>query len=597
MEKEKSFWLSIRRDRKCRLGLPSAAQVLTQHRLPEELTPWISESTWGMAVADWLHHCRRPIQVRSARKGRLVSVMGSHVFNVRINGQISVRRWSRRSSVTVLVDSAPAHCPLTTIIQHLAFRHPAWDRLFDCVRAVDTPLPRSPFDTLLSFLDEVVGQTLTNQAEAILWFRVSRALNIDPFAWKQAIRLASNLRGSFPAASLRDATLEDYNRVLPLRQHHLAVSTEAPCLLPLLDHYGDLLALEDEPKQGLRRLMTQAGIRPKLWRMFHRMEEPERVGHLLTELLEMVGAHSTGYPRTLLHLLLRAQAVAGRNWPNHLLLLAGWRVVAGEGFDGVDGDEALSSTIDWAAFDRLVPVLALIQRWCEAGQVIEPSDMDVPLKHFELWFGNAWIQRGPHSMHLERMVTFYNRVIDILRWAQRMDAAVIAKRFGRSSWSSLCAAVEASHDEERHRFMAMPGWTTPFRVDLNRPDVQAVVLNSPVDMLDEGRRASNCLAQMWPKAAAGESIFVSLRATCSPNDAAPTSSSRHPGARPLALLEIGIEGSRVNLLQVRGFANSQPSPEMARLARQCAWQVRRQHWQRLTAMAQDACFEVQPAAA
>jgi hypothetical protein len=99
--------------------------------------------------------------------------------------------------------------------------------------------------------------------------------------------------------------------------------------------------------------------------------------------------------------------------------------------------------------------------------------------------------------------------------------------------------------------------------------VDAVILDSPLAIWQEGQAMHHCADKWIGPCAKGDYLMVSLRHA---------EKSRTRG-RPLATVTFDLRGDAVRLHKIAGFANTLASPEARDQAQECLRQLRLQ-WQR-----------------
>jgi hypothetical protein len=98
--------------------------------------------------------------------------------------------------------------------------------------------------------------------------------------------------------------------------------------------------------------------------------------------------------------------------------------------------------------------------------------------------------------------------------------------------------------------------------------VDAVILDSPLAIWQEGQAMRHCADKWIAHCAKGDYLMVSLRHA---------DKSRARG-RPLATVTFDLRGDAVKLHKIAGFANTLAIPQVRDLAKECLGQLRLQ-WQ------------------
>ena len=244
--------------------------------------------------------------------------------------------------------------------------------------------------------------------------------------------------------------------------------------------------------------------------------------------------------------------------------------------DPFASDEDAASRFPWDRLDCALPVIRRLQEWFEQGHVTDsfPADDEV-LCEDGLVGPHAWIGIYAPDARFAWTAQWHQDVVEAVAWSDAHPQSWDTRRLRQwnlDQFRQRTARSDEAMDAEYRRYADLPAWQTPYTIDLGLQDMQAVILSSALDFLREGRAARNCVGRLWEAAHEGRALFVSLRSV------GPDGLEKAL-VRPLATLHISLD-ARVSLREVRGFANSPPSKQMLGWARQCAWQVRRQHWMR-----------------
>lgn len=569
--------------------MPALADLVAMFPIPESLSEALSEKELADTIAAFVRQCRQPIRVRFARGRRLVVVLGTVVFEVAGDGRLLARKLA--STPDAVFDLEPvdrAGFRLTGFSSDYACLLPGFHDLARAVRnragLDDHIADEFIYDVFFGVRDRVFQASYVAALEA----RVIAALGLCPESVGLAERLADEAFGS------AHASIERYEFVRRHREDYLLIEREAPALLALMDHFADHAtaqpgaeALARDPKQRLKQLLLNAGIRPALWRVLHRQTSSSVARLRIQSLLQTLGVGIEMAPRTLLAALTRVQAISASRWPCDVLLQAAFQAVTSRSPQEPFDDEQVPEHLDWTELDRVLPLVARLQQWFEQGEIVSPLPAsDVVLCDLGLAGDHRWLPRHLWPDDHPWTEGWFREVGHAIYWALQNPSAWDEQRLRQWSLEDLRRRVAALPDREQQEYAQLPAWDTPYQVDLGLPDVQAVILSSPLDFMEESRWARHCVKDYWQQARDGLAVFISLRDTNPAKNQRKCADRPH---RPLATLEISLDG-RVSLRQVRTFANGYPSKRILALARQCAWQVRRQHWMRAHQTAQDESF-------
>jgi hypothetical protein len=157
----------------------------------------------------------------------------------------------------------------------------------------------------------------------------------------------------------------------------------------------------------------------------------------------------------------------------------------------------------------------------------------------------------------------------LFNWASDHLGELPEAYLRRASLGGLIHRVELQATQEALALECAAGWHVPFSLQLKSVGVDAVILDNPLAIWQEGQVMRHCADKWIGPCAKGDYLMVSLRHS---------EKSRTRG-RPLATVTFDLRGDSVRLHKIAGFANTLASPEAHDLAQDCLRQLRLQ-WQR-----------------
>jgi hypothetical protein len=297
---------------------------------------------------------------------------------------------------------------------------------------------------------------------------------------------------------------------------------EAPMLIPLYALLADAMdSLEPLADSALtfrmKRFVVAKGIRPAMWRLLCKEGTP-----WLTQALEYYSIDRADDHEIAIDLLRIVQAFGTRKSVPWWLLQAILQL----------GGNPNSPQVNFCA--RLGDLLPFCTR---LGHLLAHSTAEtigLLQQHVLEIFGWA-------SDHLERMPLDYCR---------------------RVSVKGLICKVEEQQVADAKQRQSQKPWKIPYRLALQASDVQAVILDSPWAVWNEGKQMRHCADKYVRQCARLDWLMVSLRSSTS--------------SRPLATIAFEVRGMTVTQRRISGFANSLVSPLALEISRECCWQLQRQ---------------------
>ena len=459
-----------------------------------------------------------PVQLEQRRGHRRVQVLGQAIFDFDEAGVMAVYAWDYDENDRIQLSQLPAQAVVIDGVPYqsiwmerytlgasraLLQRHPGQEELCrSYVRWAQRRLASTCWD--VKTRDRV---------------RYQIAVALDPDM--QALAVAAQIQlSTLPMQPLR---LDVYNHAISYRQDFETLIREALQLIPLYALLADELAFYDplaaqQVTARMQNWLIRDGIKPAMWRLLCR-DGTQWIKEFLAyydldrqtpavaavDLLRIVQAFGTGrlVPAWLLHAFIQL----GGN-PN-------------------------SPTIDIS--HRLDDMFSLCAR---LGHLLAQCDE-------------------------ASLAVFKDRAQDICSWVSDHWDELPKGYVSRATLRGLIRKTDAQMRLDAIRLQGAQGWEVPYQLALKTPDVQAVILNSPLAIWTEGRDMRHCAESYIGACKRGECLMVSLRS---------------PGrTRALATVAFDIRTRKVSQKKLSGFANTLVSAEVLELAKQCQRQLQSQH--------------------
>ena len=154
------------------------------------------------------------------------------------------------------------------------------------------------------------------------------------------------------------------------------------------------------------------------------------------------------------------------------------------------------------------------------------------------------------------------RAQDIFCWSADHLVELSAAQVRRATLRGLIRRVDEQHQIEALRHQAQQGWNVPYQLDVKLPDVQAVILDSPLAIWQEGKNMRHCARNYIPLCQRGSLVMVALR--------------HAHRSKSLATVTFSVKHPTVTLHKISGFANALVPAEVRQMAQVCQQQLQAQ---------------------
>lgn len=466
-----------------------------------------------------LQNClAEPVQTEHRHGHRRVHVLDTAIFDFAPNGSLNVYAWDFDENNRVMLAALPLH---TVVVQEVPY-HSLWMNRFmlGAFRALQLRHPGQS-DLCKSYVKWAQGllkrSCWDTATQGRVRYQIAVALDLDV----EALAIAGQVqRTSLPQVPLR---VNAYNHALEYQTEYATLSREAPQMILLYGLLASQLAIYDPDKQfevtaALQRVLLENGISLAMWRLLCR-----EGSKWMKEFLAYFNFERQSSAATTIELLLIAQAFGTHQLVAPGLLHAVMQIGGNPNFP--DGDYV----------HRLDDLFALCAR---LGHLASQSD----------------------EAALSQLM---DRAHDIFYWASIHLKNLPARYARRATLRGLIRKVDQQQCQEALLLQGRAPWPKLYQLQLKDTPIEAVILNSPLEIWTEGREMRHCADNYISHCECGDWLMVSLR-----------SAER---SRPLATVAFDLRNTQVNQIRISGFANTLVTPEVQELARQCLTQLQSQH--------------------
>lgn len=459
----------------------------------------------------------QPVQVEQRKGHRRVQVLGTAIFDFDAVGFLQVYVWDFDESDRVMLTQLPSQ---TVVAQGVPYGALWMERFkLGATRALQQRHPGQ--ETLIRYYvawaqARLASQSWKVQTQDHVRYQIAVALDLDI----QALEVAARIQlSSQPKLPLRT---DVYNHAIKYRTDYQTLSLEAPQLIPLYALLADEVTYfrrdaYPEVTAWMQRMLLTDLIKPAMWRLLCRV---------------------------------------GTDWIKEVL--------AYFDFDQQDPVEAVLDILRIAQVfgtEQLVPAWLLHSFLQLRGNPNSPTNKFAARLHdlFPLCgrLGHFAVMANEAETELLK-----DRAQDIFNWASDHWKDVPKDYARRATLRGLIRKTGAQQILDAVRLQGYQGWKVPYELALKTPDVQAVILDSPLAIWTEGRDMRHCAANYIDACKRGECVMVSLR---SPNR-----------SRALATVAFDVRSGKVSQKKLSGFANTLVSPEVLQLAKECRRQLQSQ---------------------
>ena len=498
------------------------AQPCVLNTLPSD----VADVHWPELVNAWQDQILRalssPTQVEQRKGQRRVQVLGQVIFDIEVStGQVAAYRWRRDSGERLV--GLERLLDALVIAQGVPFQSLWLDAWRD--EALNALYRRYPDQkgrcrNYTAWVAKQLEETFWGLGtQEIVRRHIAEALALDP----QVLDVAAGIQ--LTSVARTPVRIQDYNHVQHHRDRYLSLQREAPQLTTLYALLADELEDDQDEYQGvpdevtlrMKGLLQRQGIRPAMWRLICR----EGTGWL-KPLLAFLDLEVQALSFAAIDLLTIAQAFGTH------ALAPDWLLHAFMQLGGTPNRRR------YAYAHRLDDLFPLCARM---GHLLTQADGDT-------------------------LALLQERAADIFNWGSDHLADLPARALRHISAQGLLRQVDALAAKEALALDDTEVWRIPYRIKLRDKQFQAVVLDSPLAVWQEGRALHHCAARYLQRCASGVMLMVSLRDSAQ--------------ARPEATLAFDMTGRGVRLVQVSGFANRQVEPAVHLAALRCLRQLRLQ---------------------
>jgi hypothetical protein len=456
-----------------------------------------------------------PVQLEQRKGHRRVGVLGTAIFDFASDSLLTVYTWDFDENDRVMLAELLAH---TVAIQGTPYQALWMDRYkLGALRAIQQ---RHPGQVALCRAyvawaqTELAARLWTSEVQERVRYQIAIALDLDMWA----VALANQIQlTSLPKHPMRAL---GYNHAIRFRQGFETLQQEAPQLIALYalmaqeigDGAGSYQVTEMMPA-----VLKSYGVMPASWRLlcragtdwlkeflaYYDFERDTPVG-ITADILVITQAFGTDQlvPPWLLHAFMQLGGNPNAPRSNYT--------------------------------KRLDDMFALCKRLGQlAAQADEASLAVLKARALEIW---AWA-----SDHFEHLPEGYAR---------------------RATLQGLIRKVDEQQRVDALRRQGEKGWQVPYQLNLNAQEAQAVILDSPLAIWQEGKDMRHCADKFIRACGLGGLVMVSLRPP--------------QGNRSLATVTFDVRKRQVALHKISGFANSLVGPEVLQMAHECQRQLQQQ---------------------
>jgi hypothetical protein len=151
---------------------------------------------------------------------------------------------------------------------------------------------------------------------------------------------------------------------------------------------------------------------------------------------------------------------------------------------------------------------------------------------------------------------------EIFDWALDHLTSMSDSSVRRLSVAGVLRRVRLQQETDRLQASQEKPWNVPFKLEPPCAGIQAVILDSALEVWQEGQNMRHCAATYIDACGRVEMVMVSFRLDS--------------GGRGLATATFSMTTPEVTLNRISGYANTLVDPEIVRCAQDCARQLQRQ---------------------
>ena len=490
----------------CVLGVP-AAQFETIH-CPALVNAW----------HDKLQRCLlEPVQLEQRKGHRRVNVLGTAVFDFDTDGVLTVYGWDFDENDRVMLREMPAH---TVVIQGAPYQSLWMERYkLGALRALQQRHPDKAVlcRSYVAWVQTQLAKRLwTQEVQDSVRYQIAIALDLDIWAVSVASQIQVTAQIKQPMRG------NGYNLAIRYRKDFETLQTEAPKLLPLyallagrtstLDHVGDV-----EVTAWMQQLLVGNGIQPAMWRLLCRVG-----AEWMKEFLAFYDFDRSTTTQIATDILTIAQAFGTQQLVPPAMMHA---------FMQLGGNPNAPHVGYTRRLDDMFPFCARL------GHLLAQADG-------------------------QELAVLQDRSLDLFNWATDHLEGLPQGYLRRATLRGLLRKVDLHIQRESLRQQSQRGWDVPYTLTLKTPDLEAVILDSPLAIWTEGQTMHHCAASLTEPCAQGKLLMVSVR---DPSK-----------GRPLATVTFDMRSQRVAAHKLSGFANTLVKPELRTIALECCRQLQQQ---------------------
>lgn len=477
-------------------------------------------NAWYNKLQDCLE---RPVQSEQRRGQRRVQVLGTAIFDFASDGSLEVFVWDFEASGQIVLKELPAKA---VVVQGVPFGT-LWMERFK-IGALRALVQRNPGQEALcqAYVHWAHAQLLTScwdeQTQDRVRYLVSVELDLD----MPSVAIASQVQlTTQPLLPLR---VSAYNHAIRHRDSYQQLVKEAPQLITLFSLLADDLQYffftppVEETTARMQGYLNRLEIRRVTWRMFCR---------------------------------------EGTDWMKEFFA-----------FYDFNRKESCSIAIDLLelvfAFGReRLPPMALLRAFIQIGGNPNNPQTSYASRLRDLnplcaRLGHLAAQAAEND-DKATLALMDERALDIFNWATSHLETLPAGYARRATLRGILRKVDAHNLHEEMRRKGEKPWRINYRLSLKSDDVQAVILDSPLAVWEEGRDMRHCADTYIEPCELGDWVMVSLR--------------RKGRRHALATVAFEMRRDKVSQAVISGFANSLVAPEVHLMAKECMAQLQRQH--------------------
>ena len=459
-----------------------------------------------------------PVQLEQRRGHRRVQVLGTAIFVFDEAGVLAVYAWDFDENDRIQLTQLPAR---SVVIDGVPYQS-IWMGRYT-LGASRALLQRHPGQEALckSYLRwaqrRLASTCWDKKIQARVRYQIAVALDLEVPALAVAAQIQLSTQ---PKQPLR---LDVYNHAIRYREDFETLTREATQLMPLYALLADELEFYDplgrqQITARMQNLLIRNEIKPAMWRLLCR---------------------------------------EGTHWMKEFL--------AYYDFDRQAPDVAtfdLLRIVQAFGTGRLVPAW-LLHAFIQLGGNPNAPTRDISHRLGDMFSFCARLGHLLAQCDEASLAVFKDRAQDICGWASDHWEEIPKDYVCRATLRGLIRKTDAQRRLDAIRLEGSEGFEVPYQLALKTPDVQVVILNSPLAIWTEGRDMRHCAESYIGACKRGECLMVSLRS---------------PGrTRALATVAFDIRNRKVSQKKLSGFANTLVSAEVLQVAKQCQRQLQAQH--------------------